>query len=848
MVINKKAKGFAKAFLLSGFIAMLVLLVQAVMGKGIMLYAGDFNAQQIPFNYYVNHFLENGGGTFSWATDLGSSFINSYSFYVLGSPFYWLVNALPASAMPYMMYPLLVLKFAVMGGGVYLWSEKYVKDDNWAIAAALLYVFSGYSMLNIFFNHFIDVVAFFPYLLWALDEAMLNERKGLFAIFVGINFLINYFFFFGEVVFLFIYFVCGILTGSYELDIKKFIRLAFESLLGCALACVLVLPAFICLSQTNRASSFLPNGLGYLSYTYGEHYIALLMNLFLAPDRCFSPSIFTKTKIGWTSMSMYIPAFSMSGVIAYFVTTKGQKDQWKKIFTISIVCMFIPFLNTIFTFLNSTYYARWFYMPLLIAVLMTVKALQEHSDDVMKYLIYISAGSAFLLVLFHAAGVEANPTTLGAIFLPSILCSAKMLSTLHFFKGREELSKKVITSLMFCCLLFGWTHCYLTGQYSANNIHRSNIVDGQLLSAEMPEHDIDYRIDTYSTAVNNPNLYNDLPTVKTFNSTVESSIINFYDSLGYARNTRFEESLDHQALYTFLNTKYTIVNKVEKISHTSMRENLDEEREKYLSEEDWTAEKAAIQIFDLETRTDYKFLKEAANHLIYENLNYAGVGFVYDDYLTKEEFDKLPQPQKEYALLKTVVLKDEDVEKYGQYFDGLFDIESVDYTEEQMKKDIEKLKENNFDIFTMTNTGFTASYELDNEELVVLSVPYSKNWTITVDNEPAEFIEVDSGMLGVVLPSGKHIMIGNYVAAGEKEGRLISIAALLILIAYFGYIYYDNRKNPQMPGIYKELEAAIMDFENYDDGLDFDDDYFDELAMAYESFDIEEDYAYDYED
>ena len=46
---------------------------------GFFHYAGDFNDQQISFYAYANRFVKE-GGTFSWATDLGSGFLNSYSF------------------------------------------------------------------------------------------------------------------------------------------------------------------------------------------------------------------------------------------------------------------------------------------------------------------------------------------------------------------------------------------------------------------------------------------------------------------------------------------------------------------------------------------------------------------------------------------------------------------------------------------------------------------------------------------------------------------------------------------------------------------------------------------------
>ena len=78
-----------------------------MLDKGFFLYCGDFNSQQIPFYQYCQQFIQSGGGAFSWATDLGGSFLNTYSFYTLGSPFFWLSCLLPNSWLPYAMVCLL---------------------------------------------------------------------------------------------------------------------------------------------------------------------------------------------------------------------------------------------------------------------------------------------------------------------------------------------------------------------------------------------------------------------------------------------------------------------------------------------------------------------------------------------------------------------------------------------------------------------------------------------------------------------------------------------------------------------------------------------------------------------
>lgn len=64
------------------------------------------------------------------------------------------------------------------GGGAYLWMRRWVKDERWSMVGACLYAFSGFTVYNVFFNHFLDVVALFPYMLKALDDAVLDRRHG----------------------------------------------------------------------------------------------------------------------------------------------------------------------------------------------------------------------------------------------------------------------------------------------------------------------------------------------------------------------------------------------------------------------------------------------------------------------------------------------------------------------------------------------------------------------------------------------------------------------------------------------------------------------------------------------
>ena len=310
-LLGQKQNKFLLTVCLCALTAALIFLPFYLLDGGFFHYAGDFNSQQISFYRYMNGFLKglgypDGAGsvhnTFSWATDLGSGALNAYSFYLYGSPFFWFSLLFPQRWLPYLMVPLLVLKFAVAGGGAYLYLRRYVKDQNYAVLGAVFYAFSGWGLYNIFFNHFIDVLALFPWMLWALDEAVYHGRHGLFAFWVGVNLLNNYFFFVGQVLFLLLYFICKVSAGDFKLTPRLFVHLAFESLLGVGLGAVILWPAILSLLQNPRTID-LSSGWGFLTYAKPQQYLAILLSWILPPDSPYMTSIWSEGVIKWTSMT-----------------------------------------------------------------------------------------------------------------------------------------------------------------------------------------------------------------------------------------------------------------------------------------------------------------------------------------------------------------------------------------------------------------------------------------------------------------------------------------------------------------------------------------------------------------
>ena len=250
MIKNEK-KYILYAFLLNLAMGVVFVATGFIIGKGTFYLGTDYNYQQILFGQMARDNIL--AGNFLWMDnfELGSSLIGALSFYGVGSPFFWLTLLFPNVSYPIIAPCMLALKLAVAGTGTYCYIRQYTKECKWALVASMLYAFSGYQIFNINF-HFQDALAFFPFLLLALDINVKKDKKGWFAVTVALMAFTKYFFLAQIIVFLVIYFVVKLWTKEYSLNTKLFVQLAIESILGVSSAMVLLLPTVLIMAGNPR--------------------------------------------------------------------------------------------------------------------------------------------------------------------------------------------------------------------------------------------------------------------------------------------------------------------------------------------------------------------------------------------------------------------------------------------------------------------------------------------------------------------------------------------------------------------------------------------------------------------
>lgn len=826
-------------------------------GSAVFLYYGDYNAQQIPFYEHCIDMVHNGSFGWDWVTDMGSNFIGSYSYYMLGSPFFWIMCAFPSSWAPYLMAPMYIVKYIVAAVISYAYLQRFVKNKNYAVIGAMLYAFSGFQIYNTFFNQFHDVVAFFPLILIGMEELVQNDRRGLFAIAVTINAAINYFMFAGQVVFCIIYFLFRISTGSFKITLKKFALLIFESLIGFLMAMFMFLPAATALMGNSRIersyTGTIADALKYLftgnwddalesvkkllvfrksGEFYWQRYGQIFESYFFPPDIPSRVNFFNGHETRWASISMYLPMFALSGVFALFTV---KKRTWlKALICFLIVASFVPVLNSVFFLFNSSYYARWLYMMILMLALATIIALEDSRTKwriptaVMTFMC-TAVAVPLGFIWYKQEETVNNDRDLGyppyifrfwlyvAIAFLGIVLTAKLIRK---YRGSKMFERAVLLGVSGMTVLYGCVHITNGKQYS----HASDFLVDQCINGEvvLPDpHEEFYRIDFYRSSnistIDNLGIYWDYPTIECFHTVVPPSIMEFYPMIGVTRDVGSRPESSLYGLRAFTSTKYSFIlkskNKRKEVSKTST----DPETGESFETTEFKEEHDAFGFVYYDTQNGFD---------IYENENYIPMGFAYTEFMTESDF-KNAYTKKERAVMlcKYLVVPDDSVAYYSQFMTRVYaNAEKAKATEATFLESVAERRSMCCDSFEYSSSGFRASIDLDAPRIVYFSVPYEEHgWSATVNGKETTVLKVTCGFVAVQCDAGKSEIVFDYSTPGfiapstitisEKSfdlpgGLWISLGALLVFIIYMVVVKVILKR---------KAETKFFSFDYYDD-------------------------------
>ena len=825
--VKNENKIYILVFVAGTLLYLLSVLPSVIYRGGFFYYYGDYNFQTIEFYTSAVEAVKKGYLLWNPNIELGSSMAGAYAFYLWGSPFFWLSVLFPTKWIPYILPGIMAIRYGCAALTAYIWIRQYTKSSRGAIIGALLYAFSGYQAVNIVFSSFHDVTAFFPLYLYTFDNLMQNKKwsRTAFILMTALMLTINYYFFFGEAVFLILY--CYVRYINYKpkdsepRDIKKAritgnIKLLLEPLV-CGIIGVLISAFFIVQAMDgligNSRLGNVVQGNAFLAYNSSLTIWTIIKSIFFVPELMGRQSLFVHSDIAWASVSLYLPCVSIVGVIAYFKGIKNKWSDWSiRLLIVLSVAAVIPGFNALFSALNIQYYARWFYIPILVMSMMTAIAFENENEKAIRFgtkaVLFITGG--FLLFSFLPG--QQTPIAKGFLSVPPnfenywmvVLSTIFMMLILYYVvfgnrkrkDGARYINNEIIGIIAFSVVI-------MTGAviFNGTKVYANSAADSfeeQCLYGR-PELDesIYARIENDDTARNWSLIWN-LPNNNIFLSTVNPSMFDIYKNLTFLNRTQLSTiPLNCIGLRQLLSTRYYLNNQNKPDIANADIYSLSVETEEETSETNVTLLSNEDATGENEIPEGFEYWGESDGFDIYENPHFIPMGFTFDYFIRDEMYQDIKNDieLKIYAsdrlLIRDLVLTDEQAARYADILTEDTEYPAEPMSEEEFYRESDARAATACTSFTYDATGYQATANLDRDNLVFFSIPWDRGFTAYVDGVETPIEKVDYGFMAVLVPSGEHSIQLVWKPYGVEAGIAASIAGLLLAA---GTAVYDYKK------------------------------------------------------
>lgn len=118
--------------------------------------------------------------------------------------------------------------------------------------------------------------------------------------------------------------------------------------------------------------------------------------------------------------------------------------------------------------------------------------------------------------------------------------------------------------------------------------------------------------------------------------------------------------------------------------------------------------------------------------------------------------------------------------------------------EDVLRSGYEKLSKSALDISDYSDTSITGTVTVSENSYLYSSIPYDTGWTIYIDGEKTEAIEIGNAILGAMIKPGTHTVEYKYTPRGLKIGIVVSSVAVLGVLGCLGYKNLIRKKDDEI--------------------------------------------------
>lgn len=556
------------AFFIPASILLVVYLIRGIypLGKSSVLVL-DLNAQYVYFFEQLRDIFQgNASVLYTWQRAMGGEFLGMFAYYV-ASPFNFIIALFPEGMITESLLFIFLLKAGLSGFNfaVYLKKTQRCKSKLAILTFSSLYALTAYAVVNSHNTMWIDAVLFLPLIIMGL-ESLINNKKyilytTLLAITVFANFYIGYMVcIFIILYFFYYYFVYGCSdrynkTGESLHFIKSALRVLFFSILALAIAAVILLSVYTSLKFGKNdfsdpklaleakfdlldiAAKMLPNSYDTVRPEGLPFVYCGLLTLILLPLYFLNGKISIREKIGGAVL-LALLAFSFNGSTFDIIWHGMQVPNWLNYRYSFIFCfMAITFACQIYGHIKELSFSFVAAICASLGVLILVLQKQNYSflDDIVCIWFSLIFVGVYLVTLYC---VKKNyQYGVGSLVLAIIVCTELLINC---YVTMDDLDEDVI--------------------YSSRPSYTDFIENVQPLVDFVHERDSSfYRMEKTFHRKTNDNMTLDINGLTNSTSTLNASIIELLNRLGYASKSHWSKYLGGSPVSdSLLGLKYII--------------------------------------------------------------------------------------------------------------------------------------------------------------------------------------------------------------------------------------------------------------------------------------------------
>lgn len=697
-----------------------------------------FNAdQQLQYNYFykewmrlIKVFIHTGSFPFySFNTFLGSNFFSSKFYYVTGDIFFpiMLIFSKFIQNIDFNLEIMSVFYVILSGFSFYLFLYKFGFRNKWLmLISSMLYSFSGIASNYVGQYMFHRFYSLLPLLFASVEQYRLKKSLSPFAFIVFILILNSYYFMFPTCIYLVIYFIFTYFYHEEDVNItivlKKSIPLIGSFLIGLVLSSILAIPGLLFLKDNTRigqlAFQFVYDFRVYLGYIFS--FITSPLTLFSKYDYLFH--VGHNGHLTW--YSIYIGTAATAFLFSLFFIKNNLKITYVKRLVIFInVLALVPFFSSIMHGFSEPSF-RWVFLIVFTHILSFTIIFDNF--DIFRNEI-VKGGILYVCIFLVISLISFLTNTIKIFENPIHLGYALVSFTLFIiFIGLIKMGYKrlIMILLMFEIIItFSARLWVLSETYYC---YEPSLNEQAIKYFDDLDEELFYRIYVDPSEL--------LPT-STMNLN-QSINMNYYSTVTY--DSTYEYILKDFLEYNKINWHIVNINNMDVLRMLGIKYYYVSDISKLPSGFEW----------------EYKY--NINHYQVFELKNHRSIGFTYSQFKSNNTIDA----NEGLDWINQLIVED-----------SLY----------QVIKNMKYVSSTDFVVSEFSDNRIVGSIDLEQEQMLFMSIPYNSGWKVMVNNQFVETYKVQGGFIGIRLNSGYHEIVMQFTPPGFKVGAMLSIIGFILL-------------------------------------------------------------------